>query len=365
MLFRKTAPVSLVLLAVLAVPAARAADPTDNPVATFYSGPEGYPAWTDEVNWRHVINMKTYTKGKTEFEKFEKARDELSEGGGVLYYPAGTYDFSNKLPGRGLMLVHGVVIRGEAPAGHPVAADGKLELPTKFIFPFRDRYPKAHGMVPADWNVISLQPDDFKHIKSIDHIGIAWVHLVGATVDFGPEVNWGKTWGTAGALLSNKLKEGGWSGATPPAPTRSTRWPAAARNTWAPAAADSSSAASWRTPPCSTTSPTPATGRTASTRPATSPASPCTARASWSPTTSCPHSSKNFRYTQKTTAKEKSTVVFDYGKTIGIDVNKELLAGRATTAPAPATSRRASWCATTTSIITAIPAITSPVTGSR
>ena len=138
MLVRNAVPISLTLLALLIVPAARAADPTDNPVATFYSGPEGYPAWTDEVHWSHVINMATYPKGKTLFEKFEKARDELSEGGGVLYYPAGTYDFSTMPPGRGLMLVHGVVIRGEAPTGHPVAADGKLELPTKFIFGFRD-----------------------------------------------------------------------------------------------------------------------------------------------------------------------------------------------------------------------------------
>ena len=328
MLFRKTAPVSLVLLAVLAVPAARAADPTDNPVATFYSGPEGYPAWTDEVNWRHVINMKTYTKGKTEFEKFEKARDELSEGGGVLYYPAGTYDFSNKLPGRGLMLVRGVVIRGEAPAGHPVAAaDGKLELPTKFIFPFRDRYPKAHGMVPADWNVISLQPDDFKHIKSIDHIGIAWVHLVGATVDFGPEVNWGKTWGTAGALLSNKLKEGGWAGRDP-----SGSYPIDAlagggkkyvgagrgRLVFGCVLEDSALLDDFSDPGYG---------------PDGFHTSRYVARLAvygsrvLVANNFLPHSSKNFRYTQKTTAKEKSTVVFDYGKTIGIDVNKELLAG--------------------------------------
>ncbi|HVS38239.1 MAG TPA: hypothetical protein VMS17_21950 [Gemmataceae bacterium] len=38
-----------------------------------------------------------------------------------------------------------------------------------------------------------------------------------------------------------------------------------------------------------------------------------------------PSSKKNFQYTQKTAAKEKTRVLFDYGKTIGIDVNKELL----------------------------------------
>src|SRR5262249_11703829 len=58
----------LVLAWFLAVPL-RAADPTDNPIATFYSGSEGYPAWTDTIRWSQIINMKTYTKGKTDYEK--------------------------------------------------------------------------------------------------------------------------------------------------------------------------------------------------------------------------------------------------------------------------------------------------------
>ena len=192
------------LVALLLGSAARAASPLDNPVASFYSGPEGYPAWTDEIRWSRVINMKLYKKGKNAFEKFQNARKELSEGGGVLYYPGGTYDFSTMPPGVGLMLNPGVVIRGEAPVGHPVAAKGKLELPTKFVFKFRTR---AGGKVPADWNFIGLQPDDYKNIKSINHVGIAWVHLVGATIAFGPQVDWGKTWGGAGSLLSSNIKK--------------------------------------------------------------------------------------------------------------------------------------------------------------
>jgi hypothetical protein len=184
-----------------------AADPKDNPVATFYAGPEGYPGWTDRFHWSQVINMKTYKKGKTAFEKFEKARDELSEGGGVLYYPAGTYDFSDMPPGRGLMLCHDVIIRGEAPKGKTVsAADGKLVLPTKFIFPFRRR---GGGKVPADWNFIGLQIEKGKYLRnSTDNIGIAWVHLVGASICFGPDVDWRNTWGTSGSKLSPKVRKG-------------------------------------------------------------------------------------------------------------------------------------------------------------
>jgi hypothetical protein len=203
-------------LVLILASAAGAADPTDNTVATFYTGPEGYPAWTDRLPWSRVINMKTYAKGKTAFEKFEKARDELSEGGGVLYYPAGTSDFSTMPPGRGLMLCHDVIIRGEAPAApatpgkgkvdkRPVA-DGTLKLPTKFIFPFRKR---GGGKVPADWNFISLQVEKGKYLRnSTDHLGIAWVHLVGAGICFGPEVDWRNTWGTSGSPLSPKIRKG-------------------------------------------------------------------------------------------------------------------------------------------------------------
>ncbi|MFW6061207.1 MAG: hypothetical protein ACOC93_00210 [Planctomycetota bacterium] len=136
---------ALLMAAVTASPALAAeAVPTDNPVATYYGGPAGYPAWTDEIRWDRVVDMSTYDKGETNFEKFENARDELaSEGGGVLYYPAGTYDFSD-MPadgpkGRGLMLPSGVVIRGAAPLRSPGARDGVLPLRTKFVFGMREK----------------------------------------------------------------------------------------------------------------------------------------------------------------------------------------------------------------------------------
>jgi hypothetical protein len=195
-----------VALLLLVIPAARAADPTDNPIATFYSGPEGYPAWTDSVNWSRVINMKEYKKGKNHFEKFVNATRELAAGGGVLYYPADEYDFSTKNPGKGLELPPGVVIRGEAPTSHQVAADGKLELKTKFLFPFKDR---RGGKVPGDWNFITIMVPEGRYVRDVGHIGIAWVHLVGATVAFGPDVEWGKTWGQANGLRpAYKVKEG-------------------------------------------------------------------------------------------------------------------------------------------------------------
>ena len=334
-----------------------AAPPTDNPVATYYAG-GGWPAWTDRIHWDQVIDMAAYPKGRTAFEKFEQARDDLAaRGGGVLYYPAGTYDFSDGPfdgpDGRGLMLKPGVVIRGEVPKGRPKATTGRLDLPTKFVFGFtrranaietgrrasvwldgavftmhRDerrpvrlqlRFPVsdgklvtedagayaplygtrehpvevtavqrgdtitldvtltvtstetrkrgkekveetvrrtgrlkvtvdvrrldalehhvqrpddflsgtfegtfdgqevtglAHGafftvepLTPRDWNLVGLCPPEGKRVKDVDSVGLCWVHLVGATVYFGPDNEWGPTWRTAGSWKSRFVKD--------------------------------------------------------------------------------------------------------------------------------------------------------------
>ncbi len=121
-----------------------AAVPTDNAVATYYHSTEGYPAWTDAIKWDNVIDMSAYANGATNFAKFESARDELAaKGGGVLYYPAGVYDFSegpyDGPNGRGLMLKSGVVIRGAAPAEVIDPQHGKLTLGTRFVFGFKKR----------------------------------------------------------------------------------------------------------------------------------------------------------------------------------------------------------------------------------
>jgi hypothetical protein len=184
-------------------------------VAEYYDGDSGYPAWTDSIRWGNVIDMSAYDRGNTNFEKFENARDELAaKGGGVLYYPAGVYDFSegpfDGPNGRGLMLKSGVVIRGEAPAGKPCAArNGGLRLGTRFVFGFQR---KADGKVPRDWNLIGLCPEPGKPgggdpaVRHVRNVGLCWVHLEGAVVYFGPDFEWTSTWGTAGAWRSPFVK---------------------------------------------------------------------------------------------------------------------------------------------------------------
>ena len=202
-----------------------AAEPTDNPVASYYDGPEGYPAWTDAIRWDRILNMKTYAKGKNDFEKFENARDELAaQGGGVLCYPAGTYDFKDAPAdgpkGRGLMLRKGVVIRGEAPAGKPNAVkDRKLELPTRFVFGFQKKKVTLNGQekeveVPRDWDLIGITPEPGGKLKDVDGVGVCWVHLVGAVIHFGPELAWGPNWKDAKSWKSAYAKPA-WAGRVP------------------------------------------------------------------------------------------------------------------------------------------------------
>ena len=223
------------------------------------------------------------------------------------------------------MLVRGVVIRGEAPAGHPKAQRRQIGIAHEV----RLRLPRTRGggKVPRDWNMISLQPDDYKHVKNLDNIGVAWVHLVGATIDFGPEMNWGKTWGSAGAPLSDKIKNGGWAGRDPSGSHpidalagggKKYLGAGKGRLVFGCVLDDSALLDDFSDPGYG---------------PNGFHTSRYVARIAvygsrvLVANNFLPRSRRNFRYSQKTTAKEKSTVVFDYGKTIGIDVNKELLAG--------------------------------------
>jgi hypothetical protein len=208
------------------------AQPTDNPIATFYlSGPyaaEDYPAWTNEIQWSNVINMGTYTNGANDFEKFENARDQVyAQGGGVLYYPAGIYDFKDHPTGptgRGLMLKKGVVIRGQAPTANAwavknrndISDDGGLSsLETVFRFPTWNKKNNpineltvvaGNGIVPRTWNHIGLMPTDGQRVKDVNLVGLCWVKVEFATVYFGSDMPWGATWGSAGAWQSGNAK---------------------------------------------------------------------------------------------------------------------------------------------------------------
>ncbi len=81
--------------------------PTENPIAKRY-GKQTY-TWTDEIKWQCVYNINDF-KGNTLVNRFNAARDAAkNNGGGVVYFPKGTYQFTDSI-----YLKSGVVIRGEA-----------------------------------------------------------------------------------------------------------------------------------------------------------------------------------------------------------------------------------------------------------
>ncbi|MCC5841806.1 MAG: immunoglobulin domain-containing protein [Opitutales bacterium] len=198
--------------------ASMAAVPTDNPVAAHY-GPGGYALWTHDIQWDNVIDMSTYTNGANDFERFENARDELHAlGGGVLYYPAGVYEFEMPDMGygpgigpksRGLMLKSGVVIRGAdlAPgANQAIIRESEdsttpgfntvtYNLAPQTVFRFQTQIrgtdpvtlnPNSAGEVPRDWNFIGMVPGEGEdHIGQVQNIGVVNVKLDGGFIFWG------------------------------------------------------------------------------------------------------------------------------------------------------------------------------------
>lgn len=198
-----------------------------NPIAKFYDGSEGYPAWTDEINWTNRRDMSTYSNGANDFEKFENARDELyNQGGGVLYYPAGTYTFNcpSGPNGRGLMLKTGVVILGEEPTNSKRAIKdqsydnftehGLDSLKTKFVFTDTTL---SGGKVPKMWNQIGITTDVFESgLRDVARVGIAWIEMEKGYIWMGYDLKkgWANTWGSSKSWLGKKAVNG-WSARKP------------------------------------------------------------------------------------------------------------------------------------------------------
>lgn len=158
--------------------------PTTNPVTTLTESTQ----WTSQFAWANATAV-TKVKGllgpdnQVDSLVFHQTIRSLSEaGGGVLYFPAGTYTFAFSLT-----LFDGVVLRGDAFDG---VTDSKSELfspPTRFEFP---RYRATLSRTHSD----TLLFKDESNSTAFKQIGIAPGHgktigLVGldinrAVIDF-------------------------------------------------------------------------------------------------------------------------------------------------------------------------------------
>ncbi len=145
--------------------------PADNPVAAFY-GENEYP-WTDELPWHSVVDFTTFN-GADNHARFEAAQDAVEAmGGGVIYFPPGTYEFSDHL-----FLRDGVILRGATPT-QTDAKELDFDPPSKLVFPKYEFVAEGDGT-----------PDDtaFKFIRVAgghlgSHMGAVWLDINRAGVN--------------------------------------------------------------------------------------------------------------------------------------------------------------------------------------
>ena len=99
-------------------------EPIDDPLG------ELKVSWTGSLKWQRVIDVAR-APGESIDEKLANAQAMLAmNGGGVVFFPAGTYRFRESIK-----LLDGVVLRGVAPQSVTSAHNDKYSLATKFEFP--------------------------------------------------------------------------------------------------------------------------------------------------------------------------------------------------------------------------------------
>jgi len=113
------------------------AQPTNNPYRAFYpSVPSSH--WTEVLKWNSLFNVNSFGANGSDQNADQSAVEQAIEsafqaGGGVVFFPAGTYIFTDDL-----LLKSGVVLRGENPTVAKATDPGfrpssKLEFPA-YVF---------------------------------------------------------------------------------------------------------------------------------------------------------------------------------------------------------------------------------------
>jgi len=152
--------------------------PTNNPYKTMY-GTNG-THWTDSIAWSSIFNVVTYgavaDDAMDDQASVEAAIDAANlAGGGVVFFPAGVYKFSNTLK-----LKSGVVLRG-ADFANNVAKNDPFQ-PVSIL-----EFPKYNPVLTGTGTPIT---EGFKAItsfsKSINNIGIVNLDVNRARIEFHP-----------------------------------------------------------------------------------------------------------------------------------------------------------------------------------
>ena len=127
----------LIAFAFLISAANLCAQPVNNPYRTMYPQ-TGSSHWTEVLKWSSIYNVTTYGANGADQNSDQAAVEQAIEaaaqaGGGIVYFPSGSYYFTENL-----VLKPGVVLRGVTPLiasakDSLYRPDSKLEFP-KFVF---------------------------------------------------------------------------------------------------------------------------------------------------------------------------------------------------------------------------------------
>lgn len=137
----------------------------ENPISEAY--PEAYP-WTDSLKWNHIYNFLEHggdtSKTTDNTETLNQLTQEIAkQGGGTVFFPKGTYYFSDNV-----YLANGVIWRGEKPR-QVDAKNNKFSPPSKLFFPEYTPGFKGNG---------TPNETAFKHISTHDPLNDSNIGLV-------------------------------------------------------------------------------------------------------------------------------------------------------------------------------------------
>jgi|GEM_PF-582337 len=183
---------AMLLVTFLATMLATSALPTDNPTKIYGL------AWTDEIMWEKGISIADVI-GANDDERVAAAIAKLGAEGGVIFFPAGVYNFKETIK-----IPSGIVLRGDAPAyggnnlGGIDATNGEYNLSTHFDFP---QYKPTFVGDGTPNNTA------FKGIELADPIGgtncgVVSIDINHGHIELGTSANFGKNY-TAGTLGKN------------------------------------------------------------------------------------------------------------------------------------------------------------------
>lgn len=150
-----------------------AGPPADNPVKR-YEIP-----WTDEARWDQVVSIADY-EGDSADARFAAAQAELvKKGGGVIYFPAGTYAFKEML-----RLESHIIIRGDRPKRILKARDGEYMPSTRFEFPKYVAKCEGEGSPKES----AFRGIELKEPNKTTHCGVVNIDVSHGHIKFGCDV---------------------------------------------------------------------------------------------------------------------------------------------------------------------------------